>query len=109
MTWTPSEYESVRNRQNFDADYPERAGQIITSLLLKYPEVYVRRTRRGYHIVIDSEPDLIERWILYDCWGRLVSDLKRKKLGLPTGILFSYKNKRFASKWVKVKAVEVSA
>lgn len=108
MGWTPPEHGGVRDRQNFDADDMIRAGAIITSLLLRDKEIFVRKSPsgRGYHIVVDREPDLIERWILKDCWGRYTGDLKRAKRKLPIGILFMFKNKMFASKWMRVKAID---
>jgi hypothetical protein len=99
----------VRDRLNFDCDDELRAGCVIASLLVDHPEVRVRRSPggRGYHVVVDSAPDLVKRWELGDCLGRLHGDMKRAKAGLPTGILFMYKNGRFASRWVRVRAIDV--
>ena len=109
MGWTPPEHGGVRDRQNFDADDQMRGGQIIACLLLKHQEGFVRKSPsgRGYHVVVDSEPDIIERWILGDCRGRLWGDWKRLVAGLPIGILFGYKNGRFASRWVRVRAINL--
>jgi len=107
MGWTPPEHEGVRDWQNFDTDDMIRAGAIITSLLLKDREVFIRKSAsgRGFHIVVNRKPDLIERWILKDCWGRYTGDLKRKKVGKPIGILFGFKNMRYTSRWKRVRAV----
>lgn len=100
---------NTRSRLNFDCDSELRAGVVIASLLTEYPEVFVRRSSsgRGYHVVVDDEPDLLKRKLIGDCYGRLYGDYARRKTGLPTGILFMYKNKKFASKWVRVKPIEV--
>jgi hypothetical protein len=100
----------MRDKLAFDADDEMRAGAIVTSLLLEYPEVWVRRSssRRGYHIVVDAPHDLMKRFELYDCRGRLMADLKRRARGLPVNILFYWKNSKFTSKWVRVKPLEVS-
>ena len=113
MSYIPPEQGSVRDRQNFDYDNEMLAGRGIASLLTKYPEVWVRKGLRGYHVVVDSEPDLIERYTIGDCWGRFNADLKRKKRGQPladrTGILFYYKNKKFKTRWVRVRAIDFTA
>jgi hypothetical protein len=100
---------NTRSKQNFDCDDTIRAGCVIASLLLKYKEVFVRRSSsgRGFHVVVDSKPDLLERWVIGDCFGRLHADMKRAKRGLPIGILFYYKNKKFTSRWVPVRAINL--
>ena len=107
MSWTPPEHEGVRDKLAFDCDDQVRAGVVIASLLAEYPEVWVRRTRRGFHVVVDAPHDLLKRREIGDCYGRLYGDYKRRKIGLPLNIIFFYKNKRFVSKWVRVKPVEV--
>lgn len=105
MSWTPPERGPVRDKQNFDCDDETRTACVVASLLLKYPMVWVRRSRRGHHVVVDAAPNLMERWMIGDCFGRLHADMKRVKAGNPIGILFYYKNHSFTSRWVPVKAV----
>jgi len=112
--------EEVRRKRrklklNFDADDPLRALHIANELRKRFGEdrVLMRRSssRRGWHFWVkgdfSKEEILKMREELNDCLGRLRADKVRAKMGMRIGILFYYKNKKYAEPWRKLDMKEI--
>ena len=111
--WTPPEEGNVRQKLNFDCDSLDRTMYVLACLFSEYDDIWVRKSPsgRGHHIVVDAPHSLLKRIMIGDCYGRVKADCARIKLGLPIGILFHWKGEngkgKQASKWVKIKPIDV--
>jgi len=97
---------------NFDGDNKKQCKIIEKRLKIIFKEmkdikIYKRTSpsKKGYHyyvfhknrqLYLPSELVLTIREAVGDCYGRLKADRQRIEMGLPIGILFNVKNKKWA-------------
>lgn len=99
-----------KNRLGLDIDDKKLGKKLLRILRILNIKGYYRKSssKRGFHFSLKVKPHtkqeaLIIRYMLNDCYGRWIGDVRRLKAGINIfDVLFFEKKNKKAGKWKKI-------